>query len=603
MDGQGNAGEFGPWNPGLESQIPSRYLPLSTMFREENVATGIEEANELSDFCGLKPYELVAFRPERLIVHELLIRVTADLSVPDGPNYEDLGINLRGMTAKILDDHIAPDMAVLAGSHARLMQDAADLIGKALTDHLTPKPQPSGDRKPKPSLWGMLFGGTNDNRKAAKPRAAPPQPADPLEVWRGRARSCEDPFKQACLEALIKVAGAIISHRGRLLGDADTITRLAVAFVGNGYGSKQLGEAIEPYIRKAAEAEGYRFLEAQDKPVVMNVKGASAAGKSTIRPEQRRLAGQLGIPWDAFALISPDYWRKFLLDYDSLGDAYKYAAMLTGHELEIIDKKLDRYMADKAARGAMSHLLIDRFRFDSFTVAEGRDVDSPLLTRFGDLIFMFFMITPPHETVERAWIRGLKTGRYKAVDDLLYHNIEAYTGIPQLFFSWASVNQKRVHYEFLDNSVPEGKRPRTVAFGWNGEMTVLDIKYLLDIERYKKINIEARCPEEVYDKDQMAPELNVAFLKQCAELIPMINFADYETGRIYGRLEEGRWTWRDAERVAKGADDPDTRAGLAAIGWDDAEAGEGDGGRPEGLEEERVYTLGSWGREAGGGRS
>jgi hypothetical protein len=271
--------------------------------------------------------------------------------------------------------------------------------------------------------------------------------------------------------------------------------------------------------------------------------------------------------------------------------------MLTGHEHEIIDKKLDRYMADKAARGAISHLLIDRFRFDSFTVAAGRDVDSPLLTRFGDLIFMFFMITPPDATVERAWYRGIKTGRYKAVDDLLYHNIEAYTGIPQLFFSWASVNQKRVHYEFLDNSVAEGERPRTVAFGWNGEMTILDIKYLLDIERYKKINIDATCPEDVYDRDQMAPEQNVAFLKQCAELIPVINFADYRTGQIYGRLEEGAWTWRDEGYLAEGSVDPDARVGLEAIGWSEPVEGPGQAASPVDLKEEKTYTLGAWGPE------
>jgi hypothetical protein len=37
----------------------------------------------------------------------------------------------------------------------------------------------------------------------------------------------------------------------------------------------------------------------------------------------------------------------------------------------------------KAARGEMSHLLIDRFRFDSFV--EGRE-PTRLLTRFGDLV-------------------------------------------------------------------------------------------------------------------------------------------------------------------------------------------------------------------------
>src|SRR5205807_5341340 len=113
----------------------------------------------------------------------------------------------------------------------------------------------------------------------------------------------------------------------------------------------------------------------------------------TMRPLQKVLAGKLNFPWDEFALISPDIWRKFLLDYAALGTAYKYAGTLTGHEVEIIDRKLDGRMADRAARGEMPHLLIDRFRFDSF-VPNLEEGSSRLLTRFGDLVYIFFMITP-----------------------------------------------------------------------------------------------------------------------------------------------------------------------------------------------------------------
>jgi hypothetical protein len=106
------------------------------------------------------------------------------------------------------------------------------------------------------------------------------------------------------------------------------------------------------------------------------------------------------------------------------------------------------------------------------------------------------MITPPEMTVERAWTRGLKVGRYKAIEDLLAHNVEAFTGMPELFFTWALAAGKRVHYEFLDNSVAEGLPPRTVAFGWNGEMTILDIKSMLDIERFRKIISTLRSPRK-----------------------------------------------------------------------------------------------------------
>ena len=73
-----------------------------------------------------------------------------------------------------------------------------------------------------------------------------------------------------------------------------------------------------------------------------------------------------------------------------------------------------------------------------------------------------FIITSPIETVERAWKRGLKTSRYKAVDDLLYHNIEAFTGMPE-YFSWMAIADKEVNFEFLDNNVVLGELPLTIA--------------------------------------------------------------------------------------------------------------------------------------------
>ncbi len=55
--------------------------------------------------------------------------------------------------------------------------------------------------------------------------------------------------------------------------------------------------------------------------------------------------------WGDFALISPDIWRKQLLNYDSLGALYKYAGPMTADELQVVDAKLDRYMARKHERG------------------------------------------------------------------------------------------------------------------------------------------------------------------------------------------------------------------------------------------------------------
>ena len=400
-------------------------------------------------------------------------------------------------------------------------------------------------------------------------RPQPPVPSESaaqrerraMREWSARAETAGSRLEQSCLRALSTVATAVTARRGRLFADHEVLGRLALTLVCNDFGSEAIGDAMAPLIARAAAREGYRPLSAQEHPVILNVKGASASGKSTMRPLQRALAKKLGFPWENFALISPDIWRKFLLDYGSLGSAYKYAGMLTGHELEIVDRKLDRHMARKWAKGEVSHLLIDRFRFDSFV--EGR-VPTRLLTRFGELVYMFFIVTPPEMTVERAWTRGLQVGRYKAVEDLLAHNVEAYTGMPELFFTWALDGRRKVHYEFLDNSVAEGS-PLTIAFGWNGEMTIVDIKRMLDIDRFRKINIRAQAPDAVYAGLDLAPERNVDFLQRCARLIPVINFADRASGRVYARLERGRWTWRDETDVARMLGDPDAKAGLAAL--------------------------------------
>jgi hypothetical protein len=326
----------------------------------------------------------------------------------------------------------------------------------------------------------------------------------------------------------------------------------------------------------------------------MNTKGASASGKSTMRPLQRQLAAELGIEWTDFAVVSPDIWRKFLLDYDALGEHYKYAGAFTARELAIVDQKLDRYMARKAERGGMTHLLIDRFRFDSFA-PDSEQAGSNLLTRFGREVYMFFMITPPHDTVERAWRRGEDVGRYKAVDDTLAHNVEAYAGMPDLFFTWTLRSGMSVHCEFLDNGVPPGARPLTVAFGRGGELNVLDVKCLLDVDRYRKINIAARGPEEVYPHGAaMAPEHNTGFLAACVSRLPAVNFAARDSGRIYARTESGRLAWIDAEALARAIADPETRAGILAVAPEalgpavPARSGES-------VRAADFHTLGQWG--------
>ncbi len=585
--------DWGPWNPGITSRIPRDVMPFATIFNPQNVATTSAGAEELRDLTGFDVTELVAFRPQRLALHELLIRVTADLSVSSGTTVADLGINFRQMVRTILANHLDAQMPAIVAAFEATRQRLAQFIRAELDANLfaaAPAPAPPPARR----FFGLL---------RAEPRITkalePPAPDAVVRGWEQRALEAGDPLHRAGLRALARVVAALLGRHGELWGTPELIAAVATDLACNDFGSEEIGRLVNPIVREAAKLEGYALLPPQSRPVIMNTKGASAAGKSTMRPEQKILARRIGVAWDDFALISPDIWRKQLLDYSSLGAAYKYGGACTGDELHIIDQKLDRYMARKAHDHGTTHLLIDRFRFDSFA-PDSAEAGSNLLTRFGHTVYMFFMLTPPAAIVERAWQRGLDVGRYKAVDDLLAHNNDAYAGMPELFFTWALRSDKEVHCEFLDNTVPLGQRPRTAAFGWNGELHVLDVTAMLDIERFRKVNVDATQPEALYpDPEVLAPERNTAFLVACARRLRIVNFVDRDTGRIYLRIESGVPRWVDASMLALAMTGADVRAGIAAVA-PAAIAGQLPAAPSlallqEQLGAERIHTLGRWG--------
>jgi hypothetical protein len=219
-------------------------------------------------------------------------------------------------------------------------------------------------------------------------------------------------------------------------------------------------------------------------------------------------------------------------------------------------------MEVKAAKNEMPHLLIDRFRFDSFRIDSEGTYQSKLLSRFGQKVLLFFMITPPQETVERAWIRALSTSRFKAVEDLLFHNIEAYTGMPELFFSWIGIKDKDINFEFLDNTVPLGKTPKTIAFGKNNEMYILDLVGLNNIDLFKEVNVRAKRPEDVLIKKEI---VTYDFLKQCFLNFNEIYLINSKSKRTYGIIRKGAWVYKDKLSSPGGHQEHEC---LVALGWD-----------------------------------
>jgi hypothetical protein len=102
----------------------------------------------------------------------------------------------------------------------------------------------------------------------------------------------------------------------------------------------------------------------------------------------------------------------------------------------------------------------------------------------------------------------------------------------------------------------------------------------------------------VYALD-LSPQSNLDFLKRRVRWIPAINFADYETGQIYARLQRGKWVWCDQPRFDKALEDPEANAALLAIARN-VYSSAGTEQKHTDVAREKMHTIGAWGEAAPG---
>jgi len=538
---------YSAWNPGIVSEIPAPYRELETIYNLANVFTRLDDVNQQATETGLSPEELIGFRPHRLVLHELIVRITADIVVLEGENEEDLGINFRNIANLIFSQYIIPGLMQIEHGFDTMRTRIEDMTALELERALLPQPVA---KQTKPSLWSSLF----------KPKPKPKPVTTHVQTRQEREFELINDFKQRGLDAsdelsaavyrsLYRILGSIATTRGFIGNDPDYLKDICVRHACNYLGSREIGRKVGVLVDKAIEAEGYARIADADNPILISLKGASAAGKSSLRPNLSEMMTQLGIEDHGYGTISPDIWRRMLADYEVLGESYKYAGRFTGHEINVIDTKVDHYIRAKAdKRQSIPHLMVDRFRFDSFASEKITRVLHKTYVRYIDTMYMYFIVTPPEATVERGWDRGLERGRYKAVEDFLGHCIEAYAGMPKLLFKWTSHDKPVYFFEFLDNSVAKGTYPTLIARGTQGKMQIYQLHSLIDIERYQRINVLATCPEEVAaPPEQLLVANNLGFLKQCIARFALIEFIDRASDSCYLRIRSGSFDVCDAD--------------------------------------------------------
>jgi len=525
-----NDKHYSAWNPGIETEIPQAYRSLETIYDPALVFTSVEEVDELSRETGLLPVELVCFRPHRLAMHDLILRVNADILITEGKKEEDLGINFREVTNHIYDNYLKEKLPEIEKAYQSMSDELEIRIKTELENLLMPEKDQQSDKS---SLFSRLF----------KKKQQPPIRQQTTEE---REFALINDLKQKKLQAttdldfsvyrsLFRILGCISTKRGFIGNDLQYLTLICKRNAANYLGSLVIAKIVDPLVKRAIADKGYPLILDADKAVLISLKGASAAGKSSLRPTLRRMMKELGIESHGYGTISPDIWRKLLLDYDSLGESYKYAGRFVSHELSMIDSKLDNYRRIKAEKSNTGpNLVVDRFRFDSFASEKVTRLLHKIYIRYLDRVYMFFIVTPPEATVERGWERGIERGRYKSIEDFLGHCVEAYTGMSKLLFKWLANEKPKFFFEFLDNSVAKGEYPKMIAKGTQEHMALYRPDLFVNIDRYQRINVMAKSSEEVYPGSGiMAVEHNLGFLRQCIATIDNIDFIDPDSEKCY----------------------------------------------------------------------
>ena len=544
--------QYSAWNPGLSATLPKELCALETIFQAPNVYTSYDEVQELASLTGLKPEHLVGFTAWRLVTHELIVRVGANIHIPEAEHEEDLGINFRRISNAILDQHIAPMYDHIEAEFQALGAAVKVQVDRLLLEEAMPNPKPievetkrlwPWSKKPAPKK--ALLSGEEIQFKA-------------INQLKKTGLAHTDPLIKAVYKSSYQILGSVASTRGLLGNDRNFMSRIICRHALNNYGSFMVGKLIEPAIDAAVAANGYQLLHRVEKPVIISLKGASAAGKSTLRPLLQQTMGQRGIESSLYGIISPDIWRRQLLEYESLGDHYKYSGRFTSNEVNIIDSKLDRYIRRTGQQNqTIPNILVDRFRFDSFSTEQVQQVLHGTYAKYAHIMYMYFVITPPEETVERGWLRGQQRGRYKSVEDFLGHSVEAYQGIPKLIFKWLAHTRPRYEFTFFDNTVPKGQFPATSASGNQKGMSVFDPMVFINIERYQKINIHAQSIDEVYPTDErMAVSNNMAFFNQCLRRFPNVSFSLGPDQPAYLHIKQKTFTLVDQTCLAQQRKDP-----------------------------------------------
>jgi DNA-nicking Smr family endonuclease len=246
------------------------------------------------------------------------------------------------------------------------------------------------------------------------------------------------------------------------------------------------------------------------------LSGPPASGKGTAAVIHEECAKELlDIPWDDIVKINTDIHRHIVSNHTITGEEKEHSTSLNGDESSYITLRAYARMSAKITANRAPHLLMDGANpaIDRLNLA----------TQNAGTLYLLVVTTSVEMSMERAYTRGVATGRYVLTDYMLrmHQNISK-----DIFTRLAEYKGQNIEFAIINTDVPEDEPPVKLMDGnlRNGVVYVFDTRGMAEFCGKRNLNLKAKNTDELFDHDKhKMSNAYIAELKKAG-----IHVMDYE---------------------------------------------------------------------------
>lgn len=240
--------------------------------------------------------------------------------------------------------------------------------------------------------------------------------------------------------------------------------------------------------------------------------GAPACGKGTYNLIFAEYAEkQLGINWDDTLKVNTDTYRQFVSEVNINSnyvndDTSNFSSIFNFDETRYILDRIYEIINQKLANNNSPHLFID-------SVAP-TDSKFEMGTKDGSALHVAVMTAAAEVSVNRAYNRGLETGRFVTISCIL----ESHRNVSAQFLSTLSKHKnKNIKFIICDTTAINDKKPYVIASGnmLRNKVYILDPKKMGNFYAKKHINVKSQNPQMLFKTSD--PKMDDSYKKDLLE--------------------------------------------------------------------------------------